>query len=121
MHDSFILLDDFLPFFGRSFVPLPQNYNNEKQKRMKQIFFSLILSAATLPLAAMTTQNHNSESATAVQKLIFVPDSLKPYNLNDDNADGAGDIVPRLRMWCISGKSLSETIPRTLRHCRDTR
>lgn len=66
---------------------------------MKQIFLSLFLSAATLPLAAMTTQNHNSESATealaqnhipepatAAQKLIFVPDSLKPYNFNDDNA-----------------------------------
>lgn len=99
MHDSFILLDDFLLFFGRSFVPLPQNYNNEKQKRMKQIFFSLILSAATLPLAAMTTQNHNSESATAVQKLIFVPDSLKPYNLNDDNA-----------RWCWRHSSQTQNV-----------
>ena len=55
---------------------------------MKQIFFSLFLSAATLPLATTEAlaQNHIPEPATAAQKLIFVPDSLKPYNFNDDNA-----------------------------------
>ena len=55
---------------------------------MKRIFLSLILTAATLPWAtAVLAQQDPSEApatrpvnpVSAPQKLIFVPDSLKPY------------------------------------------
>ena len=54
---------------------------------MKRIFLSLILTAATLPwaTAVLAQQNPSEAPATrpvnpvsAPQKLIFVPDSLKP-------------------------------------------
>ena len=60
---------------------------------MKRIFLSLILTAATLPwaTAALAQQDPSEAPATrpvnpvsAPQKLIFVPDSLKPYDFNKD-------------------------------------
>ena len=61
---------------------------------MKRIFLSLILTAATLPwaIAALAQQDPSEAPATrpvnpvsAPQKLIFVPDSLKPYDFNKDD------------------------------------
>ena len=61
---------------------------------MKRIFLSLILTAATLPwaTAALAQQDPSEAPATrpinpvsAPQKLIFVPDSLKPYDFNKDD------------------------------------
>ena len=61
---------------------------------MKRIFLSLILTAATLPWAtAVLAQQDPSEApatrpvnpVSAPQKLIFVPDSLKPYDFNKDD------------------------------------
>lgn len=61
---------------------------------MKRIFLSLILTAATLPWAtAVLAQQDPSEApatrpvnpVSASQKLIFVPDSLKPYDFNKDD------------------------------------
>lgn len=61
---------------------------------MKRIFLLLILTAATLPwaTAALAQQDPSEAPATrpvnpvsAPQKLIFVPDSLKPYDFNKDD------------------------------------
>ena len=87
---------------------------------MKRIFLSLILTAATLPwaTAALAQQDPSEAPATrpvnpvsAPQKLIFVPDSMISTRMM---RDGAGDIVHRPRISCISGKSHSETIRRIL-------
>ena len=75
---------------------------------MKQFLFSLLLTAATMPLAttALAQQDPSEAPAnrpvnpvSAPQKFIFVPDSLKPYNLNDDNA-----------RWCWRHSSQTQNI-----------
>ena len=58
---------------------------------MKQFLLSMTLTAAAVcpvmaqdPFEALSVPPENPTTAT--QKLIFVPDSLKPYDFNDDNA-----------------------------------
>lgn len=56
----------------------------------KQIFLASLLVFATMPVMAQDPSEVSSQRPTnpvvAQQKLIFVPDSLKPYDFNDDNA-----------------------------------
>ncbi|MFB9896331.1 DUF6055 domain-containing protein [Hallella seregens] len=58
---------------------------------MKQLLLSMTLTATAVwpamaqdPFEALSVPSENPTTAT--QKLVFVPDSLKPYDFNDDNA-----------------------------------
>ena len=82
-YDICIILDDIASDFARLSVLLWRNINNAKIiTDMKQIFLSLMLTAATLPwaTAALAQQDPSEIPATrpvnpvfAPQKLIFVP------------------------------------------------